>query len=110
MVLSGKMRNYVAIQSTTRTSDGQGGWTSVWATIASEWMSAKPLTMSRALDQGGIKYKSAVEFEGRFRDDTPTDLYKLTGEHRIVWNGENYTIHSVVSDEKQLFVKILAYV
>jgi head-tail adaptor len=111
MVLtSGSLRNYVAIQAATRTSDGQGGWTVTWATVVSEWASAKPLSMSRALDQSGIKYKSAVEFGMRKRDDTPADLYTLTGEHRIVWNSQNYTIHSVVPNEVLSELKILAYV
>ena len=111
MVLkSGQLRNYVTIEVATRTSDGQGGWTLTWATLTNEWMKATPTVMSRTLDEGGVKYRLAVEFLGRYRDDTPTDLYKLTGAHRIVWNGENYTIHSVVPNELLSEVKILAYV
>ena len=111
MVLkSGQLRNYVTIQVGTRTSDGQGGWTTAWSTLSSEWMKATPLSQSRTLDEGGVKYRMAVQFEGRYRDDTPTDLYKLTGEHRIVYNSENYTIHSVVPNELLSEVKILAYV
>jgi len=110
MVMIGKRRNYVAIQSATRTSDSQGGWTSAWATIASEWAKATPLSQSRTLDQGGIKYRMAVEFTMRKRDDLGTDLYTLSGQHRIVWNSENYTIHSVVPNEKLDDLTILAYV
>lgn len=105
MVLkSGDMRNYCEVQAATRTSDGQGGFTSTWATIGSEWFKAVPLSQSRTLDQGGIKYKLAVEFTGRKRS-----AYVLTAAHRLVWNSENYTIHSVVPSIKLDEIIIIAY-
>lgn len=105
----GSRRHYITVESATRTSDGQGGWTSAWATLASEWVRAVPLSMSRVLDQGGMKYTKAVEFTMRRRDDTPTDLYTLSGEHRINWDGTYYTIHSVVANERGDDLIILAY-
>jgi head-tail adaptor len=102
------MREYIEIQSATRTSDGQGGWTSTWTKVANEWSRAEVLSVARALDQQGIKYTRAVRFTMRRRDDTPTDLYTLGGEHRIVWD-DNYTIHSVVPDELGKFIAVLAY-
>jgi hypothetical protein len=122
MVLSGQLRNYVTIQQGTRTSDGQGGYTTAWLTLTYEWMKATPLNMSRTLDEGGIKYRMAVEFVGRWRNDMPLDPYglignpgglikvKLTPEYRIVWNAEYYTIASVVPNEVLSEIKILAYV
>jgi SPP1 family predicted phage head-tail adaptor len=111
MVLkTGDLRNYVTIQVGTRTSDGQGGWTVAWTDTYEEWMKATPLSMSKVLDQGGIKYRLAVEFISRYRHDHDTDFYTLSGEHRIIWNEQTFTIHSVVPDETMEYLKILAYV
>jgi len=102
-------REYVEIHRATLTSDGQGGSTTSWTKIADEYSRAEVLNVSRRLDQAGIKYTTAVRFTMRRRDDTPTDLYTLSGEHRIVWDSGNYTIHSVVPDELKAFIEILAY-
>ena len=103
MTTIGKRRVYIEIQAATRTSDSQGGWTLVWATTSSEWARAVPLSQSRTLDQSGIKYKMAVEFTIR-RGTT------VTAANRIVWNAENYTVHSVVPSEKLDDQIITAYV
>lgn len=106
MVLnSGKYRNYVTIKVATRTSDGQGGYTTVFSTDRYEWMKATPLSMSKTLEQGGIKYQKAVEFTCRYNDDEPVTVADM-----IVWNDENYKIFSVLPDEKNEYIKILAYV
>ena len=98
----GKMREYVTIQSATRTSDGQGGWTSTWATLTQQWARVEVLSQSRTLDQSGVKYSTAVKFTMRIGD------YNVTTEHQIVW-GDTYTIHSVVRDEKNNFIIVTAY-
>jgi len=103
MVLTAKRRHYITIQAPTDTSDSQGGGVVSWATSLSEWAQAKPLSQSRSLDQGGVKYKLAVEFTIR-RGTT------VTTDNRIVWNSENYTIHSVVPSEKLDDQIIIAYV
>ena len=106
MVLSraGRRRDYVAIQSATATADGQGGYTTTWATVQSEWARAVVQSQSRVLEQGGIKYKTAVEVTIRKRTD-----YTLSTDHRIVWNSTNYTIHSVVPAELNEDLTVTAY-
>lgn len=106
----GLRKHYVTIQVATRTADGQGGYVTTWSNLTSEWSRAVPLSQSRALEQGGIKYTKAVEFTMRKREDIGTDLYTLTGAHRIYWNSEYYTIHSVVQSERGDDLIILAYV
>jgi SPP1 family predicted phage head-tail adaptor len=106
MVLkSGEMRDLIEVQTATRTSDNQGGFTSAWSTTSSEWTKAIAMSQNRSLDQGGIKYKLAVEFTMRKRTALP-----ITGANRIVWNSENYTIHSVVPSKKFDEQIITAYV
>lgn len=105
VVKTGDLRNYVTIQVATRTADGQGGWTVSWTDTYYEWMKATPLNGSTVLDQGGIKYRKAVEFIGRVNN-----LYSLTNENRIKWGSETYTIFSPVPDELGDYYNILAYV
>jgi hypothetical protein len=105
MVLIGKKRHYVEIQAATRTSDSQGGWTITWANAGWEWMRAVPLSQSRTLDNGGISYRMVVEFTA----NKYSPLYVLTTANRLVWNSENYTIHSIVPSEKLDEIIITAY-
>ena len=105
MIPKGKYRNYCVIESATRTSDSQGGWSLAWATAGSEWFRAIPVSQSRTLDQGGVKYTLAVEFYANKYSG-----FALTTAHRIVWNNENYTIHSIVPTEKLDEIKVIAYV
>jgi head-tail adaptor len=101
----GKRRHYLTVQVATRTDDGQGGGENSWIDTYYEWASANFLSGSRSLDNGGIIYRKAVEFEIRKRSD-----YTLSVNHRIKWNSEYYTIHSVLPSEKLDDFKILAYV
>ncbi len=107
MVLTtiGKRRNAIGVQTATTTTDSQGGYTTAWATTATEWGQAIPLSQSRALDLGGMKYRMAVEFTIRKR----TGL-TITPANRLEWNGEYYTIHSVVPSPKLDDQVIIAYV
>lgn len=105
MLKAGQMRDLVEVQTATRTSDNQGGFTSVWATASTEWTKAVAMSQNRTLDQGGVKYKLAAEFTMRKRTALP-----ITGANRIVWNTENYTIHSVVPSKKLDEQIITAYV
>lgn len=95
MVLTGKRREYIEIQSATRTSDSQGGWTTGWTHTAYDWAHAVVKSQSRIPDNGGIRYTKVVEFNIRIGN-----AYTLTTADRIVWNSENYTIHSVLRNEK----------
>ena len=101
----GGRRHYLTVQVATRTDDGQGGGENSWTDTYYEWASARFLSGSRSLDNGGVIYRRAVEFEIRKRTD-----YTLGVEHRIKWNSEYYTIYSVLPSEKLDDFKVLAYV
>ena len=106
MVLNtGRYRNYCAVKSPTTASDGQGGRTSTWAELFSEWFRVTPLSQSRTLDEGGIKYRMAATFECRYRND-----YPLSGEYQITWNSQDWTVASAIPDETLSYINILAYV
>jgi len=101
----GGRRHYLTVQVATRTDDGQGGGENTWTDTYYEWASARFLSGSRSLDNGGVIYRKAVEFEIRKRTD-----YTLSPDYRIKWNDEFYTIHSVLPSDKLDDFKVLAYV
>ena len=101
----GGRRHYLTVQVATRTDDGQGGGENTWTDTYYEWASARFLSGSRSLDNGGVIYRKAVEFEIRKRTD-----YTLSPDYRIKWNGEYYTIHSVLQSEKLDDLTVLCYV
>lgn len=101
MVLIGKRRHYITIQTATRTGDGQGGWVTTWSDSSNDWVRAVFLSGSKTLDAGGVQYTKAVEFTMRDRS--------ITEANRIVFEGENYTIYSILHSEKLDDLKILAY-
>ena len=101
----GGRRHYLTVQVATRTDDGQGGGENTWTDTYYEWASARFLSGSRSLDNGGVIYRKAVEFEIRKRTD-----YTLSPDYRIKWNNEFYTIHSVMPSEKLDDLTVLCYV
>lgn len=100
----GRRRHYITVQVATRTSDSQGGYTTTWTDTYYEWARAVFLSGSRSLDDGGIRYKRAVEFTIRERE------YTLTPGMRIKWSSEYYTIHSILPSEKLNDLTVLTYV
>ena len=101
----GKRRHYLTVQVATRTDDGQGGGENTWTDTYYEWASARFLSGSRSLDNGGVIYRKVVEFEIRKRTD-----YTLGVNNRIKWNSEYYTIYSVLPSEKLDDLTVLCYV
>lgn len=103
MALKSKRKYYITIQSPTDTSDSQGGGVISWTDLSNKWARVVISSQSRTLDQGGVKYKRAVEFT--IREGT-----EVTVDNRIVWDSENYTIHSVVPSSRLGEQIIIAYV
>ena len=98
----GRMKEYITVQVKSTASDGQGGGDVSWATLASEWAEATMLSQSRTLSEAGVKFRTAVQFKMRYDSDNI-----LTTDHRIVWDSNYYTVHSVVENSDMLTV--LAY-
>lgn len=99
MVRIGSMKEYITIQVATPVSDGQGGNTVTWATLASEWAKATQLSYDRGLSEGGVRFTVAVRFDMRY-----CSTHLVGGEHQIVWDGNTYTIHSVVENDDRMTV------
>lgn len=97
------MKEEITIQSRTQASDGQGGYTSTWATLATEWAQVTEISSERLMLDGGVKFGKVREFQFRERGDT----YTMSGAYRIYWNGDAYTVYSIITNDDRTIV--LAY-
>ena len=104
MVRTGSMTQEIVIQSRTATADGQGGYTTTWATLATEWAKVTEVSYERALIDQGVKFTKVCQFDMRERGDT----YTMGGEYRIYWNSQYFTVYSVVTNDNR--TTMLAYV
>jgi len=98
------MKEEIIIQSRTQVSDGQGGYTSTWATLATEWAQVTEVSYDRMMVDSGVKFTKVCQFDMRERGDT----YTMGGEYRIYWNSQYFTVYSVVTNDDR--TTILAYV
>lgn len=98
------MKEQIVIQSRTATSDSQGGYTSTWATLATEWAKVTEVSYDRIMLDSGVKFTKVCQFDMRERGDT----YTMGGEYRIYWNSQYFTVYSVVTNLRRTI--ILAYV
>lgn len=104
MVRAGSMKEQIVIQSRTATSDSQGGYTSAWATLATEWAKVTEVSYDRIMLDSGVKFTKVCQFDMRERGDT----YTMGGEYRIYWNSQYFTVYSVVTNLRR--TTIMAYV
>ena len=104
MVRTGSMTEQIVIQTPTRATDGQGGYTTTWATLATEWAKVTEVSYDRMMVDSGVKFTKVCQFDMRERGDT----YTMGGEYRIYWNSQYFTVYSVVTNSNR--TTILGYV
>lgn len=98
------MRELFTVQTLTQTTDGEGGYTYAVSSSADYWGDISPLSQSRALMEMSLAFKKAVRIYTRYTTG-------ITVDNKIVFDGETYTIHSVLDiDTKRQYLKIIAYV
>ena len=91
------MTQEIVIQSRTATADGQGGYTTTWATLATEWAKVTEVSYERLMLDQGVKFSKVCQFDMRERGDT----YTMGGEYRIYWNSQYFTVFSVVTNDSK---------
>ncbi len=96
------MRHRVALQETVRTSDGQGGWTEAWETIATVWVSLKPKKAYEKFQALQMQTPKNYEIGMRYRAG-------VTTKNRFLYGDRIFDIKEVINtDEKNMFLQILA--
>ena len=88
---SGQLDQRVTFQSETKTDDGGGGETSVWANISTDptvWASVTTTGGGEGFSEERTNATSMAEFVIRNRGD-------LSEAMRILWDGEAYNIRHI---------------
>jgi len=98
----GRMTELVAIEGLTSTSDGIGGSTKTWATVASVWAAVSAGSGKEAFEGDRTNATATVIFTIRNRSD-------FDERNRIAWGGVTYNIREVKREgSRPLYVKIIA--
>ena len=102
----GSFRDRITFQSQAGTSDGMGGFIdNDWSDVYSCWADVQEMRGDRELRFGQINFNQAFEVKVRYRNG---DANEPSTAYRIVWNGVNLTVHSIL-EKHESYIKILAY-
>ena len=82
-------RKTVIIQSVAETADGQGGFTSVWSTFLTVQAEIDYMDGSEAMDAGRLGISQMIKLTFRYEAG-------ITEKMRVVYNGDNMPIKSIV--------------
>jgi SPP1 family predicted phage head-tail adaptor len=97
------MTREVLLYAPTRTSDGQGGYTTTFAYQSTVWGDLRPDNKVREIDESELQFDQKMRLYIRF-GVTITDTYELEIE------GSRYTIHSIKDVENQhRFYELVIY-
>ena len=97
------MTREVLIYAPTRTSDGQGGYTTTFALQSTVWGDLRPDNQVREIDQSELQFDQKNKLYIRF-GVTILDSYEVEVE------GDRYTIHSIKNVENQnRFLELIIY-
>jgi SPP1 family predicted phage head-tail adaptor len=100
----GEMRHRVTIQTLTETSDGQGGQTQSWATLATVWGKLEPVKASEKAFAQRLQYARSHVLWIRHR----TDISMLTGNmNRIQFDSRTWQIKGIRRPDERKFFLIL---
>ena len=104
----GDLRNLVSLQNSTNTSDGAGGFTQSYSTIADVFASIHPKKGNEIFSDGaqGMQVENPVTHEIfiRYRDDVT-----IKNTTKIVFGTREFNIRSILNlEEKNRFLKIEA--
>jgi SPP1 family predicted phage head-tail adaptor len=97
------MTREVLIYAPTRTSDGQGGYTTTFALQSTVWGDLRPDNQVREIDQSELQFDQKNRLYIRF-GVTILDSYEVEVE------GDRFTIHSIKNVENQnRFLELIIY-
>ena len=97
------MTRQVEIYAPTRTSDGQGGYTTTFALQSTVWGDLRPDNQSRAVDDSELQFNQRNRLYIRFEVNID-DSYEVDVE------GDRFTIHSIKNVEDQnRFLELIIY-
>lgn len=96
----GRLRYKVALQSAAGASDGAGGYTESWSTIANLFADIRPTGGDEAYRQGKVQDKVTHRIYIRYRSDIKTS-YRISYDSRI------FNIQSILNlDERDRWLEL----
>lgn len=86
----GRLRHRVTVEQVTRTTDGQGGWTEAWGTLATVRAGVEPLRGQERFEAQKLNARISHKVVIRF-------LSGVTAAHRVKFGDRYLTIEGVVN-------------
>lgn len=97
------MRHRITFQFVTRTPDGQGGFTEVWANLASVptvWAFVCPVAARERLFSSQVQYQRTHKVAMRYRSD-------ITTEMRFLYDGRTFQLHGTIQPDGRKFFMVV---
>lgn len=92
-----ELRHRITIQQKSKTSDGQGGFSYSWSTLATVWAKVSPVSTRERLYGQQIEYQRTHQIWLRYRSD-------ITQEMQVTFDGRTFQIKGVFSpDERKIY-------
>ena len=100
----GALRHRIQIQSLSLASDGQGGSTETWATVATVWADVQPVSASERVYGQKLEYQRSHKVIIRYLADLTIGV---SNTHRFLFDSRTFQIKGVYKmDEKKFWLKI----
>jgi SPP1 family predicted phage head-tail adaptor len=96
---AGILRYRVIIQTTTRTTDGGGGFTESWADTVTVW--------ARVEEMQGLEAFEAMQVASRLAYRITIRKRTVTPQQRIKYGSKILRIKSVATDERAVYMTLL---
>lgn len=97
------MTREVKIYAATKTSDGQGGYTTTFALQSTIWGDLRPDSQARAVDEAELQFDQRNRLFIRYG-------VTIQDDYEVEIEGSRYTIHSIKNVENQnRFLELIIY-
>ncbi len=108
----GLMKERITIQYYSLSSDGMGGNSQTWNTLATVWANVSALSGRESYEVGGLKGKVKYKITTRYRDDFVSAGYsKATYDYllRVQYNGKLFNIeYAEDRQEHKTYTELIA--
>ncbi len=91
----GELKHRIVIEQVAKTSDGQGGYTSVWSTLASVWAKAVEQSERERFYRGEVQHTQAYTFTIRQNQSVTIPATRDSTNIRIKHRNEYYRITGI---------------
>ncbi len=98
----GELKHRIVIEQVAKTSDGQGGYTSVWSTLASVWAKAVEQSERERFYRGEVQHTQAYTFTIRQNQSVTIPATRDSDNIRIVHRNEIYRITGISRNKDDL--------